>query len=504
MKSVLILYPHQLFPVSELPEVDSIIMVEDPLSFGTDRDLPARLHKQKLILLRAAMRRYAEEVLWPADYKVDYVELDVFMSSGDVLERDVFMQTTDLLEKVRKFERTIMFDPANETLTLRLLQARRDMGENAPAIEFLATPNFFLKEHEVRQYFAERHKHPFEEFYQWQRERFNILIEDYKPIGGEWIIPSKAAKVGQQALGMRVFGDNKWVADATKYVAEHFPDNPGSDAFGWPSSHKEAADWLSDFLQNRLEGFGSHNDLIDSQSSWLHHSAIAASLNLGLLSPQQVVEAALSHHAKSPVSLDSLECFVRQILGWREFTRGIALVGGTSLRQANPLKANRKLTSAWYNGTTGIPPFDDLVKKVLTKGYANHTERLFIAGTLMTVSEIDPNDIHQWFSELFIDAQDWALTPNIYSLTQFADNSTLEGGPYICTSKVLLDKSDYQRGEWCNVWDGLYWRFIEKHKATLKKTAKMRAVVHRLDSLDADRKRIISYRAEDFLTKFTQ
>ena len=492
MKSVLILYPHQLFPVEELPQVDSVIMVEDPLSFGTDQELPARLHKQKIILIRAAMRRYAEEVLWPAGFKVDYIELDVFM------------QTTDLLEKVRKFDRTIMFDPANETLTLRLLQARRDMGENAPAIEFLATPNFFLKEHEIRQYFAERHTHPFEEFYQWQRERFNILIEDYKPVGGAWIIPSKAAKIGEQPLGMRVFGDNKWVVDATKYVQEHFPNNPGSESFVWPTSHAEAADWLQNFLQNRLEGFGTHNDLIDSKSSWLHHSALSACLNLGLLSPQQVVTAALNRHAESPVSLDSLECFVRQILGWREYIRGISLVGGASLRQANPLKANRKLSSSWYDGTTGIPPFDDMVQKVLAKGYANHTERLFIAGTLMTICEIDPSDIHQWFSELFIDAQDWALTPNIYSLSQFADNSTLDGGPYICTSKALLDKSDYQRGEWCNVWDGLYWRFIEKHKATLKKTPKMRAVVHRLDSLDADQKRIISYRAEDFLTKFTQ
>ena len=492
MKSALILYPHQLFPVAELPQVDSVILVEDPLSFGTDRELPARLHKQKIILLRASMRRYAEEVLWPAGFKVDYVELDVFM------------QTTDLLEKVKKFDRTIMFDPANETLTLRLLQARRDMGEDAPAIEFLATPNFFLKEHEVRQYFAERHKHPFDEFYQWQRERFNIMIEDYKPVGGDWIIQSKAAKVGEQAPGMRVFGDNPWVADAIKYVHEHFPDNPGSDAFVWPTSHKEADEWLQDFLHNRLEGFGPHNDLIDSQTSWLHHSALAASLNLGLLSPQQVVGAALDHHAKQPVSLDSLECFVRQILGWREYTRGIALVGGASLRQANPLKSNRKLSSSWYNGTTGIPPFDDMVKKVLAKGYANHTERLFIAGTLMTICEIDPADIHQWFSELFVDAQDWALTPNVYALSQFADNSTLDGGPYICTSKTVLDKSDYQRGEWCNVWDGLYWRFIEKHKATLKKTPKMRAVVHRLDSLEADRKRIISYRAEDFLTQFTQ
>jgi deoxyribodipyrimidine photolyase-related protein len=398
-----------------------------------------------------------------------------------------------------------MFDPVNETLTLRLLQARREMGEDAPAIEFLASPNFYLKEHEVRQYFADRHQHPFGEFYQWQRERFNILItEDFKPVGSSWMIESKPVKQGELAPGLRVFGDNKWVEEATKYVGEHFPDNPGSTDFIWPTSHAEAGQWLHDFVTHRLDNFGPYNDVLQSQTSWLYHSALATSLNVGLLSPTQVVEAALKRHAKQPVPLDSLECFIRQIVGWREFTRGISLVGGSGLRTANPLKAGRKLTSAWYEGTTGIPPFDDVVQKVLAKGYANHTERLLIVGTLMTICEISPEDIHQWFSELFVDAYDWALIPNVYALSQFADNTTLEGGPYICTSKTILDKSDYERGEWCNTWDGLYWRFIEKHKAVLKKNPRMRSVVHRLDSLDADRKRIISYRAEDFLTKFTQ
>lgn len=493
MKSLLILYPHQLFPLKELPQVDAVLLVEDPLSFGMDPDYRQRLHKQKLILQRASMRRYAEEVLWPAGLKVEYIELDVFM------------QTKDLLERARKFDRTQMFDPVNEILTLRLLQARREMGEQAPAIEFLPSPNFYLKEHEVRQYFAERHKHPFAEFYQWQRERFNILLtEDYKPVGDSWMIDAKAAKPTDQAPGLAAFGDNKWVQEATKFVSEHFPENPGSTDFIWPTSHKEAEQWLHDFVSHRLDQYGPHVDVINSETSWLYHSGLATSLNMGLLSPQQVVHAALQRHQNQPVPLESLEPFIRNVLGWREFVRGISLVGGNSLRQANPLKLNRRLTNAWYSGDTGLPPFDDLVKKVITKGYASHTERLLIAGTLMTVCEITPSEVQQWFSELFVDSQDWALTPHVYSLTQFADNSTLEGGPYICASKTLLDKSNYERGEWCNVWDGLYWRFIDKHRSVLKKTARMRAAVQRLDGLDADRRRIISYRAEDFLNKFTQ
>lgn len=492
MKSALILYPHQLYPVENLPQIDSVILVEEPLLFGVDQEYRQRLHKQKLIMMRASMRRYAEEVLWPAGIKVDYIELDVFM------------QTSDLLEKARKFDKTFMFDPSNEILTTRLLQTRREMGEHAPALEFLPSPNFYLKEQEVRQYFAERHTHPFAEFYQWQRERFNILIEDYKPVGGAWMLEPKQIKSEGQLPSFAAFGSNKWVEEATEFVSKHYGDNPGNADCIWPTSHTEAAQWLDDFVSHRIDEYGSHNDGFDSAAPWLYHSALSSSLNLGLLSPRQVVTAALKRHASKPVPLESLEPFIRQVLGQREFIRGISLVGGSSLRDSNPLKATRRLTADWYRGTTGLPVYDDLVKKVLARGYAHHSERLLIAGTLMTLCEITPSDIRIWFSELFVDAHDWALIPHVYSLSQFADNTTLEGGPYICTSKTLMDKSDYQRGEWTNVWDGLYWRFIEKHKATLRKSSKMRSVVQRLERLDPDQKRIIHYRAEDFLNKFTQ
>lgn len=492
MKSALILYPHQLFALEQLPAVDTVVLVEEPLLFGLDPSHRMRLHKQKLILMRASMRRYAEEILWPAGIKVDYVGLDVFL------------QTVDLLEMVRKFDRVFMFDPGNEVLTSRILEARREMGERAPALEFLANPNFYLKEHEIRQYFAERHSHPFDEFYQWQRERFNILIEDFKPVGGKWILESKQVKPEGQLPSFAAFGGNKWVTEAVQFVAEHFPDNPGSPDCIWPTSHHEAAQWLRDFVSHRIDSYAQHTEAFDSESPWLYHSALSSSLNIGLLSPQQVVEAALQRHHHSPVPLDSLEAFIRQVLGQREFVRGIALVGGRSMRESNPLKSMRRLTLDWYTGSTGIPVFDDLVKKLYDRGYAHHSERLLIAGTLMTICEIHPADIHQWFTEMFVDAQDWALVPHVYALGQFADNTTLQGGPYICTSKTLIDKSNYERGEWANIWDGLYWRFIEKHRTTLSKNPRMRSVVARLHRLDPDQKRIIHYRAEDFLNKFTQ
>ncbi|CAN5644682.1 cryptochrome/photolyase family protein [soil metagenome] len=494
-KSALILYPNQLYALEHLPKVGTVILVEEPLYFGFDQEYPLRLHKQKLILHRASMRRYTEEVLWPAGYEVDYVELDVFMSTGDVLDR------------TKKFGHVYIFEPTDEILAKRLLKVRRER-DDLPTLEFLPTPNFYLKDNDVRQYFNERHQHLFADFYQWQRERFNILIgDDYKPLGGKWSLKSeKAQKLpeGQDPPGFTVFGSNKHVADAVVYINEHFPDNPGSTDFIWPTNHTEAKEWLNDFIENRLPHYGTYEAAIGSKAPWLYHSALAGSLNVGLLSPQEVVEAALKRHERAPINIEDLESFICKVLGWREFTRGLYLVKEAQLRASNTTHNQRRLTNAWYEGTTGLPPFDDMVKKLWTHAYVHNTERSIIAGNLMMLCEIHPEDMYRWHSELFIDAYDWVLTPEIYALTNFAGDMPWVAQSRLSSSHTLLQVSNYERGQWADTWDGLFWRFVEKHKTLLNKQPHMRVMVQRLGRLDPDRKRIIGYRAEDFLNNFTR
>lgn len=495
MKSALILYPHQLYDIAFLPQVDTVVMVEEPLYFGVDQEFPLRVHKQKLILLRASMRRYAEEVLWPRKINVDYIELDVFMKSGDVLTR------------LKKFDRLFAFDPVDEVLTRRILAARREHPD-LPAVEFLPTPNFYLKEHEVRQYFAGKHRQPFTEFYQWQRERFNVLIgPDYKPVGGKWSYEAEARTKlpkDQPLPTFGVFGDNPWVKDSIEYVDRHFPNNPGSTDFIWPTNHAEAQKWLQDFVAHRLDNFAPYQDALDKDVAWGYHSALASSINIGLLTPQEVIEAALVRHEKAPVPLASLEAFIRQVLGWREFIRGQYVMGGTQMRTANVFGHKRRLSDAWYDGTLGIPPFDDLIKKITQHAYAHQAERLMVAGNLMVLCEIDPSDICKWFSELFVDASDWATVPSVFGISQFSSGGAATARPYISGSNAILQMSHYERGVWCDVWDGLFWRFIEKHKDRLRSDPRMRVMVQRLGHLDADRRRIISYRAEDFLARVTR
>lgn len=493
MKSALLLYPHQLYDVTLLPDSQTIIMVEEPLFFGTDQEHPFRFHKQKLILHRASMRRYVEEVLWPAKKDVEYIDLDVLYTSGDILER------------AKQFDQLLVIDPVHETLTRRLLEARRDQS-HVPELQFLPSPNFYLKDQEVRQYFHADHDHPFEEFYQWQRERFNILIgEDYKPEGGQLMFDT--LKPGPlppeiQLPSFEAFGSNKFVQEATQFVMSRFSDNPGTTDFIWPTNHAEAKDWLEDFTRNRLAYFATYAETIDSKANWQYHSALSASLNIGLLSPSQVVTTVLKEARAQELPTAAVEPFIRQIIGQREFMRGLYISQHPKLLTSNPFKHERKLTSAWYNGETGIQPFDDMVHKVRNHAYAHQVERLMIAGNLMTLAEVQPAEIRRWFSELFIDTQDWALLPNVYGLSQFGERSA-PATPHISPSSFILKMSHYDHGVWSDVWDGLFWRFIERHREHIKHNPAMRTMIQRLDKLDPDHKRVIGYRAEDFLNRCT-
>jgi len=495
MKSALVLYPHQLFPADMLPEVDTIFLVEEPLYFGVDSEFPLLMHKQKLVLHRASMRRYVEEVLWPINDNVSYIELDPLY------------QTDDIFKKTKGFDRIYIFDPVDDILLKRIMRGRRE-HEGDVALELLPCPNFFLKDQEVRDYFVQEHKQVFGEFYQWQRERFNILIGDnYKPVGGKWSFDNENRKKLPKDIELpsfEVFGNNTFVDDSKVWVEKYFPDNPGGTDFIWPTSHAEAEAWLQDFVAHRLDNFGPYEDAIDGTAPWVFHSVLTPSLNIGLLSPQQVVSAALERHHKKPVPLASIEGFIRQVLGWREYMRGLYVVRGGPMRTKNVFDHTRQLTPEWYDGTLGLPPFDDVTMKLQKHGYAHHIERLMIAGNLMLLCEIHPSEVHRWFSEMHVDAYDWVTVPNVYGMSQFVDGGTMVTKPYISSSNYILSMSRYEKGEWADIWDGLFWRFIEKNRDILQTNPRMKMMVAQLDQLDPDRKRIISYRAEDFLQKYTR
>lgn len=184
--------------------------------------------------------------------------------------------------------------------------------------------------------------------------------------------------------------------------------------------------------------------------------------------------------------------------------RGLYLNRHVALRTTNSFNHQNRLTNDWYFGTTGLPPVDDVIKKTLTRGYAHHIERLMIMGNIMFLCEFNPDDVYRWFMEMYIDAYDWVMVPNVYGMSQYADGGSMTTKPYISSSNYILSMSWYERGDWCDVWDGLYWRFIEKNREEFNRNPRMRMMVQQLDKLKDERKRVISYRAQDFLNEKTQ
>jgi deoxyribodipyrimidine photolyase-related protein len=500
MGTALLLYPNQLFDAELLPKVQRVYLVEEPLLFGTDKEFPMTFHKQKLVLHRAAMRRYAEEVLWPAGYEVEYIECGDDIITDTALVKAAFDGANEI----------VVFDPVDDVLSRRLDEASRALEVHVP-LRRLENPNFYLKSKDIEQYFGGKEKHVFADFYQYMRERFDVLIDkNYKPFGGKWSYDSENRKKLPKTVelpGIASFGDNKYVQEAVTYVELKFPNNPGrTDTFLWPTNRQESLAWMQDFFAHRLENFGAYEDAVDTRGVWLFHSALSACMNIGLLSAQDVLEGVMEYAAKTKkeVPLASLEGFIRQVIGWREYVRAMYVVRGSMMRTKNALGNNRKLTSAWYDGTTGIVPLDDVIKKANDFAYAHHIERLMVVGNIMLLSDIHPDEVYKWFMMHFIDAYDWVMVPNIYGMSQYADGGTMTTKPYMSASNYILTMSNYEKDRWCDVWDGLFWRFVDGRRLMLKKNPRLGGIlISRYDSMDASRKRIIGYRAQDFLDTCT-
>jgi deoxyribodipyrimidine photolyase-related protein len=495
MSKVLLIYPHQLFAAEYLPnDVDKVLLIEDPLFFGNDEQYKTYFHKQKLILHRASMRRYAQEVLWPAGYQVEYVECGGLLRSEGALER---AEEADTL---------MVFDVVDDALRRRI---NAGASERRKKVDWLQTPMFYLSLSEVQAKFQAGEAPEFAEFYQWQRERFNILMtKAYKPVGGKLMHEFEGGKRLPDNLSLptfSVYGDNDYVREAVSYVNDHFDRHYGSTAdFAWPTNHEEARGWLKSFIEGRLEDYGRYDEALEPEAPWLFHAALSPMLNVGLLTPNEVIKAAIDRHEQSTLPLASLELFIREILGWREYQRGLYESMHTTLRTSNVFENNRDLTNDWYAASTGLAPIDDLIRKLYNRAYIHAAERRDLAGVAMLVSEIDPRRVYQWFSEMLIDSYDWTTVPTVYGFSQCVDGGRLAKLIPLVSSPQILARSHFEAGDWCDIWDGLISRFIDKHQEQLMQNPNMRVVVRANERMSQDKKRIIGYRADDFLASKTQ
>lgn len=478
MSTALLIFPHQLFAdhpgLKQAPE--RVLLVEDSLFFG-DPEYPACFHKQKLWLHRASMARYRQDL----EQKGLRVELCVYQSQQAMLENLIQQLSVEGVTEL------LVCAPTDFILEKRLKAAVED---RALDLTVLDTP-LFLNTREQNQGWRDDQKRWFmAEFYKFQRRRLNILMDGDGPAHGKWSFDEDNRKKVPKKLQGQVpqlwpITPDEIDEQARASINQQFADNYGSlDELVWPTSHAAAANWLDKFLAERFELFGPYEDAILQGESLLWHSAITPMLNIGLLTPQQVLDAVLAHMDTHDVPINSAEGFIRQIIGWREFMRATYEDLGVKMRTRNHWNHTRKMPESFWTGETGIAPIDDTIKRILKTGYCHHIERLMVLGGFMFLCEFDPADIYRWFMEMFVDAYDWVMVTNAYAMSQNADGGLITTKPYFSGSAYVKKMGNHPKGDWCEIWDGLYWRWIWQHADALEKNPRWAMMVSMVRKMD--------------------
>ena len=470
---VRLVYPHQLFEDHlEAPAGTLFVLIEDDLFFRQ-----YRFHTQKLVLHRASMRRFATRLR--ESFDVECIDTSADATTGERL--------VALLRRLRP-ERVTVFDVVDDWLSRDISAALSEAGVELRPEDVLESSSFLTSRREITDWFG-NHPARMQHFYSWQRQRLDILVEGDQPVGGRWSFDTENRKKLPRSHPVP---DVEWpdrhpeVTAAIAWVGEEFPDDPGrAEAFAWPTSHAEAEAGLGDFLDTRFAQFGPYEDAISVGHPFLFHSVMTPSLNIGLLSPADVVARALDTEG---VDLPSMEGFVRQVIGWREYMRATYVLYGRRMRSRNHLHHTRPLDPGWWTATTGLDPVDQAIEGVLERGWSHHIERLMVLGNAMSLLRTDPDDAYEWFMQMYVDAYDWVMVPNVYAMSQFAAGDGITTKPYVSGSNYLRKMSDLPKGDWTSDWDGLYWTFVRDHRDVFERNHRSRMMTRMYDGLDPAKK----------------
>ncbi len=483
-----VLFPHQLFEHNPLvPGCDTIYLVEEGLFFKQ-----YNFHKRKIAFHRASMKFY-ESYLQSNHIKVVYI--DSFNELADVRMLIQYFMTVGITD----FE---YIDTTDFWLEQRIEKACKANG-----VKWVKnrTPLFLCSSEEIATFFSDKKRMFQTDFYKYQRQTRNILVEtNQKPMGGKWTYDDENRlkyPKGKTPPKIDFLEPNHYNDEALTYTQKYFAANYGklNNDFIYPTNFAVSKNWLQTFFKSRFSEFGAYEDAIVSNENFLHHSVLTPMLNVGLLTPQYIIEEALQYAGNHKISLNSLEGFIRQIIGWREFIRAVYELRGNEQRTKNYWGFKRKIPASFWSGTTGIEPLDTTIKRVLDTGYCHHIERLMVLGNFMLLCEFDPDDVYRWFMELFIDSYDWVMVPNVYGMSQFADGGLMSTKPYISGSNYLMKMSDYKKGKWQEVWDGLFWRFMHTHRTFFLQNPRLGMLVRSFDKMNHEKQHAHMLKAERFL-----
>ena len=492
MKTAALIFPHQLFkhhPVlGEKPE--KVFFVEDTLFFH-DQQYPMLMHRQKIAFHRET-----------GDSFTDHLNKKIAVETVRWTSKKSPLPSLFKTLASEGFEKIVVCDVHDFSLHQRVNTAAK---KNKLEMVWLNTPMFLNSKDENHDYRSSKKRWFMKDFYQWQRRRFDVLMDGAEPVGGQWSfdeenrkkLPKKLLPELPQLPKIRT---NPTRQAAVAFANQQFAKNPGAaDNTYYPATHTAAARWLDTFLEQRFEHFGPYEDAIVENQNWLYHSVLTPMLNTGLLTPRQVLDKTVDAADVYKTPIASVEGFVRQIIGWREFMRATYDDLGVAMRTTNHWNHTRPMPQAFYTASTGIDPVDNAIGRVLDTGYCHHIERLMVLGGFMFLCEIDPNEIYRWFMEMFIDSYDWVMVPNVYAMSQHADGGAITTKPYFSGSNYVIKMSHYKKGEWSVIWDALFWRWILNNKEKLAGNHRWSMMCKNAERMDVQKVKDIHQTANAFL-----
>lgn len=456
-----------------------------------------KYHQHKLVLFLSAMRSHAEEINKGHHLVYHPLSEDNFHETYEDKLRAALKAYPDIQELVT-------YDIEDHFFESRIQQFCQ---QEKLRLTIVDSPGFITTKSKFKEY-NDGAKKPFMQvFYKQQRKELGILVNKQgEPFHGSWSFDEENRKKLPKDIKIPELPNSQpttHTEDVKKVVSTLFPDHPGSTQnFHWATTRQQVLNLLDVFLEQRFENFGPYEDAIDAKHVFIFHSVLSPYLNLGLVTPDEVVDKALDYYATNETHFPSVEGFIRQIIGWREFMRGIYHEYDEQLN-INYFGHTRKMKSCWYEGTTGIPPLDDSIKKAVKYGYTHHIERLMVLGNIMLLCEIDPEEVYKWFMEMYVDSSDWVMAPNVYGMSQFADGGIFATKPYIGGANYIRKMSHYPKGDWEEIVNGLYWRFIDQNVETFANNQRMSMMVATLNKMEPDKKKRLFNAANGFIQRVT-
>ena len=462
-------------------------------------------HKKKLAFLFSAMRHFAM-LLKQKGYVLEYIKLDDPKNTGSLIGE------VKRLHKKRCFERLVVMQPSE----YRLFEEINDWTNQLPlSIEITQDNRFLCTKDEFEAWAANRTQLRMEYFYRQMRKKYNILIEADEPIGGKWNYDTQNRKPPKEGLDIPAPYNtkvDKITQEVLSLVSKKFSDHFGDlEPFYLAVTRTDALAALEQFIEQRLEYFGDYQDAMLQGEPWMYHSHISFYLNCGLLRPLECVEAAQSAYYAGSVPLNAAEGFIRQIIGWREYVRGIYWLKMPAYAQSNFFNAKQVLPDFYWDANTKMNCLRQCVLETKQHAYAHHIQRLMVLGNFALLAGIDPTQVNEWFLIVYADAHEWVELPNVSGMILFADGGYLASKPYAAGGSYINKMSDYcknchykvskKNGPDACPFNYLYWDFIVRHRKKLGKNHRMSMMYKVFDRMSEEKKKAILQDSKIFLSE---